>query len=161
MLGLSTFTELRLGFYALVAISAAGWLLYERHHLVSEGRQQVEAADKAARTAQEAKDAAIHSQVVSQLQSDNEALRAAASQPAASIVCRPKVRYVSAVSPGGTVSVAGPDKTGAGTGGMPQGDAGVDLGVPLRDVALADTYLDGRRDTLADWAVKQAQDTSR
>ena len=148
--------EIRLAGYALLLVALCSWGLYERHHLIAEGKAQVVAADKAARTAQETKDAAINGEVVGRLKSDNEALRAAAMQPAASIVCRPKVRYVSATSPGGTVSVAGPNQAGAGQTGVPSGDAGIDLGPPLRDVALADTYLDGRRDILADWAVAQA-----
>ena len=151
-----TSLEIRLAGYAFLLVALCTWGLYERHHLIAEGKAQVEAADNAARTAQEAKDAAINGEVVGRLKSDNEALRAAAMQPAASIVCRPKVRYVSATSPGGTVSIAGPNTPGTGPGAVSQGDGSVDIGPWMSDIAWAADVLSERRDLLAAWAVAQA-----
>ena len=152
--------ENRYALYAFILIALCGYALYEKHHLIEEGRQQVQATDNAARNAQKAQDAAIHSQVVSQLRADNEALRSLASEPRPVTrvrVCTPtSVMLAGESSPGAQPPVAG--SGGSGAGSVSQGSSELDLGPALQNLRWAAAAVSKYRDDTWDWAVKQSQD---
>lgn len=159
MLGLSSLTELRLAFYGVLLAAIASWLVYERHHLIVEGEARIKARDTQARAAQKAEDEKTSAGVVNELQSDNEKLRALASEPAPTLrVCITPSRVRATTAPSrAQPGVAG--TAGEGSGGVPAGTAQLDIGTAVRDLKWSTGVVSDYRDRTWEWSVKQASPT--
>lgn len=154
MLGLATGAELRLALYGVLLAAISSWLIYEHHHLISEGEATVKAQDEVARAAQKVEDAKVSAGVVNDLKSKLAAIPAAT--PPVVRLCPAPSRVRSAAAASGTQpSVA--TVSGTGAGGVPEGNAAIDIGPAVSDVARAAGTIAIYRDTTWEYAVKAAK----
>lgn len=154
MLGLSTLAELRLAAYGLLLAAISGWLIYEHHHLISEGEARIKAQDASARAKQKAEDESISKGVIDDLQIKLADL----SKPAPHRIMRLCVpTSVVRAEPASTGTQPPLDSTsGEGTGGMPQGTPGLDIGGDVQNAIRASEVIALYRDETWDWAMKQS-----
>jgi hypothetical protein len=140
-----------LAIFVLVMIGE-GVLLWDMYR---DGEAKVRAADTAAAARQRKLDDSLSQTTVQALKADNAHLRATLAQPALHVLCVPQIHYVRTSPAAGSAQPAKPLPAGAGAGGVPTGNADVDLGSALRDVALAASVVADYRDRTWQWAIDQ------
>lgn len=157
LLGLTTTTELRMAFWALLAVAIAGSYIYTHHAGYEECRKPEVAAQKA----QKAADTAIDQGVTHENQQATGALTApggVASTPPPRIVVR-NTGCVPARPATATAGPVAPPTSGSDQGvpGGTQAEPAVDYGPVVQDFALSGLLRASQGDGLWERDVKQSQ----